>query len=218
MAAAGRCSAVARATEAHAAPVVARQHAALRSLPFTAVPQRGAAGRRQGGGAAAATRRRRCPAPAQALLGGLSAVFKNDPAERTRKQYQARVDAINALEPDMQKLSDGQLRELTQALKQRAAAGEGLDSLLVESFAVRALWRIRQRAGWRPGGGGTWGGRKARRYSQPGRPTQPPLTHARFAFRSACRPDAAGPAYFPLRSWCARRASGCWGCAPLTSS
>jgi len=72
----------------------------------------------------------------QALLGGLGSMFKNDPAERTRKAYQARVDAINALEPDMERLSDAQLRDLTQALKKRAAEGESLDSLLIESFAV----------------------------------------------------------------------------------
>lgn len=137
MATTARCAAAARATEALAAPVAARQHAALRPVPFTAVPQRGAAGRRQGsGGAAAAASRRRGTVRVQALLGGLGAMFKNDPAERTRKQYQARVDAINALEPDMERLSDAQLRELTQALKKRAAAGESLDSLLVESFAV----------------------------------------------------------------------------------
>lgn len=147
MATAGLCCSAARATEALAAPVAARQHAALKPLPFTAVPHRGAAGRRQGSGAAAApsATRRRGAARVQALLGGLGSMFKNDPAERTRKQYQARVDAINALEPDMQKLSDAQLRELTQALKQRAAAGEALDSLLVESFAVGGCHWTRNR-------------------------------------------------------------------------
>lgn len=93
------------------------------------------------GSSAAVSRRRQGrrhgAAPVQALFGGLSAVFKNDPSERTRKAYQARVDAINALEPGMQQLSDAQLRELTQALQKRAAGGEPLDSILVEAFAVR---------------------------------------------------------------------------------
>jgi preprotein translocase subunit SecA len=63
-------------------------------------------------------------------------VFKNDPAERTRKQYQDRVNQINALEPDMERLSDEQLRQLTQSLRQRAQGGEALDNLLVEAFAL----------------------------------------------------------------------------------
>lgn len=63
-------------------------------------------------------------------------IFKQDPAEKTRKQYQERVDAINALEPAMQSLSDEQLRAKTQEFKQRVAGGESLESLLPEAFAV----------------------------------------------------------------------------------
>ncbi|KAI3428100.1 hypothetical protein D9Q98_006483 [Chlorella vulgaris] len=70
------------------------------------------------------------------MLGGLGAFFRNDAGERTRKEYQDRVNQINALEPDMQRLSDEQLRQLTDSLKARAAGGESLDQLLVESFAV----------------------------------------------------------------------------------
>lgn len=110
-------------------PGTAWQHAPLaRGSP--AAPLAGGRRRRAGGS------RRRQAAPTQALLGGLAAVFKNDPAERTRKAYQPRVEQINALEPSMQQLSDEQLRELTAALQARAAKGEPLDSLLVESFAV----------------------------------------------------------------------------------
>lgn len=63
-------------------------------------------------------------------------IFKQDPSEKTRKQYQERVDAINALEPAMQALSDDQLRAKTQEFKQRVARGESLESLLPEAFAV----------------------------------------------------------------------------------
>lgn len=63
-------------------------------------------------------------------------IFKQDPSEKTRKQYQERVDAINALEPVMQALSDDQLRAKTQEFKQRVARGETLESLLAEAFAV----------------------------------------------------------------------------------
>jgi hypothetical protein len=63
-------------------------------------------------------------------------IFKQDPSEKTRKLYQERVDAINALEPGMQALSDDQLRAKTQEFKQRVARGETLESLLPEAFAV----------------------------------------------------------------------------------
>jgi preprotein translocase subunit SecA len=66
-------------------------------------------------------------------------IFKQDPSEKTRKQYQERVDAINALEPYMQSLSDDQLRAKTQEFKQRVARGETLESLLPEAFAVSTV-------------------------------------------------------------------------------
>ena len=68
-----------------------------------------------------------------------SAVFgflRGDAAEKTRKKYKALVDAINRLEPQMQKLSDQQLAEKTQQLKQKAQQNGGVDDLLVEAFAV----------------------------------------------------------------------------------
>lgn len=65
-------------------------------------------------------------------------LFKQDPSENTRKKYQARVDAVNALEPQMQALSDEKLREMTQKLKDRYQKGESLDALLPEAFAVSA--------------------------------------------------------------------------------
>lgn len=46
------------------------------------------------------------------------------------------VDKINALEPQMQSLSDEQLKAKTDEFKQRHQNGEALDALLVESFAV----------------------------------------------------------------------------------
>jgi preprotein translocase subunit SecA len=56
--------------------------------------------------------------------------------DRLVKQYFAQVAAINALEPEMQALSDEQLRAKTQAFKSRFQAGETLDQLLPEAFAV----------------------------------------------------------------------------------
>lgn len=68
-----------------------------------------------------------------------SAIFgflRGDAAEKTRKKYQAQVDAINRLEPQMQKLSDEELANKTQDLKQKAQKNGGVDDLLVEAFAV----------------------------------------------------------------------------------
>lgn len=67
---------------------------------------------------------------------GLTDIFSQDPAEKTRGKYQERVDAINALEKDIQALSDEQLREKTVEFKKRVENGESLDSLLNETFAV----------------------------------------------------------------------------------
>ncbi len=79
---------------------------------------------------------RRVVQPPSAVLGGLGKLFKADPSERTRKTYQDRVDAINALEPTMQGLSDAELRAKTEELKARVAQGASLDDVLVEAFAV----------------------------------------------------------------------------------
>ena len=56
--------------------------------------------------------------------------------EKTRKLYQAKVDAINKLEPSIQALSDDQLHAKTGELQQRIAGGASLDDVLVEAFAV----------------------------------------------------------------------------------
>ncbi|HEX8604300.1 MAG TPA: DEAD/DEAH box helicase, partial [Pseudoduganella sp.] len=65
----------------------------------------------------------------------LTAIFGSR-NQRLLKQYQKTVKAINALEPEYEKLSDAELQAKTPALKARVAAGETLDDLLVEAFAV----------------------------------------------------------------------------------
>ena len=52
------------------------------------------------------------------------------------KRIEKYVDAIEALDEKMQALSDEELRAKTQEFKDRLAAGETLDDLLVEAFAV----------------------------------------------------------------------------------
>ena len=56
--------------------------------------------------------------------------------ERLLKQLQKNVVKINAFEPKLQKLSDDQLKAKTGELRQRVAAGETLDQVLAEAFAV----------------------------------------------------------------------------------
>ena len=46
------------------------------------------------------------------------------------------VDAVNALEPNIQALSDDELRGQTELFRQRLANGEKLDDLLPEAFAT----------------------------------------------------------------------------------
>ncbi|MBC7547988.1 MAG: preprotein translocase subunit SecA, partial [Polaromonas sp.] len=56
--------------------------------------------------------------------------------DRLLKTYRKTIDQINGLEADYEKLSDDQLRDKTQVLKNRVAAGETLDMVLPEAFAV----------------------------------------------------------------------------------
>lgn len=56
--------------------------------------------------------------------------------DRLLKQYRRSVAKINALEPEMQALSDEALQSKTAEFKQRLAEGATLDELLVEAFAV----------------------------------------------------------------------------------
>jgi len=69
------------------------------------------------------------------LTNALKAVFgsRND---RLLKQYRRQVASINALEPQIQKLTDEQLAAKTPELKQKLANGAQLDDILPEAFAV----------------------------------------------------------------------------------
>ncbi|HQS59126.1 MAG: preprotein translocase subunit SecA [Gallionellales bacterium 35-53-114] len=65
----------------------------------------------------------------------LKSVFgsRND---RLLKQYRQTVIAINALEPQIEALTDDELRAMTANFRQRVQQGESLDALLPEAFAV----------------------------------------------------------------------------------
>ena len=56
--------------------------------------------------------------------------------DRLLKSYRKTVERINALETQYEKLDDEQLRAKTEEFKTRVAAGEALDEILPEAFAV----------------------------------------------------------------------------------
>ncbi|MBI3075235.1 MAG: preprotein translocase subunit SecA, partial [Parcubacteria group bacterium] len=63
-------------------------------------------------------------------------IFTKDAREKTRKEYEPTVRAVNAREPEMQKLTDTALREKTREFRERLKNGETLDTLLPEAFAA----------------------------------------------------------------------------------
>src|SRR5690606_19716950 len=63
------------------------------------------------------------------LLGG-------DSNERVLDQMRPLVDRVNALEPEVQPLSDEDLRARTDWLRERYRQGESLDDLLPDAFAT----------------------------------------------------------------------------------
>ena len=69
------------------------------------------------------------------ILNALTKVFgsKN---ERDLKRLQPRVERINALEPEIQAMSDDQLKAQSPKFKERIDQGESLDDLLPEAFAT----------------------------------------------------------------------------------
>ena len=77
------------------------------------------------------------------FFGGLTRAFERSLTSwfgssnaRYIKRLQPKVDAINALEPKYQAMSDEDLRNQTTEFRKRLAAGETLDDLLVEAFAL----------------------------------------------------------------------------------
>ena len=65
-------------------------------------------------------------------------------SERELKRVRPIADKVLALDPDMQKLSDAELKAKTAEFKERLKNGETLDDLLPEAFAVmrEASWRV----------------------------------------------------------------------------
>lgn len=76
-------------------------------------------------------------------MGFFSKLFGNHTDHELKRIYPI-VDKIEALEPQMQALSDDELRAKTAEFKERYNGGEELDSLLPEAFAAvrEASWRV----------------------------------------------------------------------------
>lgn len=70
------------------------------------------------------------------MIGALARKFFGSSNDRRVKGYQSRVNAINALEPELIKLSDDELKARTSDFKKQLAEGKTLDDLLVPAFAT----------------------------------------------------------------------------------
>ncbi|MDP7651307.1 MAG: preprotein translocase subunit SecA, partial [Rhodospirillales bacterium] len=70
------------------------------------------------------------------MLGAIARRLFGSANERYLKTLQSDVDAINAMESELEALSDDALRARTPALRQRLENGETKDDLLVEAFAT----------------------------------------------------------------------------------
>jgi preprotein translocase subunit SecA len=69
------------------------------------------------------------------MAGLLTRIF-GDGNKKQLNRIQKKVDQIEALEAQIEKLSDNELKEKTAEFKERFQNGESLDDLLVEAFAV----------------------------------------------------------------------------------
>ena len=67
---------------------------------------------------------------------GLIKTLVGSSNDRLLKQYRKVVSKVNAFEANLQALDDAALQAKTAEFKQRVAAGEALDDLAVEAFAV----------------------------------------------------------------------------------
>ena len=70
------------------------------------------------------------------MLSSLAKSLFGETSSKDIKRLQTQVDAINAAEPKYQVMSDDALKQMTEKLKGRHGAGESLDELLVDAFAV----------------------------------------------------------------------------------
>jgi preprotein translocase subunit SecA len=70
------------------------------------------------------------------MIGALARKFFGSANDRRVKGYQSRVNAINALEPEVAALSDEALQARTAEFRKQLAEGKTLDDILVPAFAT----------------------------------------------------------------------------------
>ena len=70
------------------------------------------------------------------MFAGLARKLFGSANDRRVKSYRPRVDEINALEGELEKLSDEALRARTDDFKKQLADGKTLDDILVPAFAT----------------------------------------------------------------------------------
>ena len=70
------------------------------------------------------------------MIGAVARKLFGSSNDRRIRTYRPRVDAINALEPELEQLSDEALRARTDAFKKQLADGATLDDVLVPAFAT----------------------------------------------------------------------------------
>ena len=70
------------------------------------------------------------------MFGALASRLFGTVNDRIVKRMRPTVEAINALEPDLEKLTDEELKARTAWFKKRLEDGETLDDLLVDAFAT----------------------------------------------------------------------------------
>lgn len=75
--------------------------------------------------------------------------FLSNPNDKELKRLSPGIGQVNRLEPDVQALDDGQLVAKSDEFRTRLGAGETVDDIQAEAFAVmrEAIWRqLGQRA------------------------------------------------------------------------
>ncbi|MEC8199490.1 MAG: preprotein translocase subunit SecA, partial [Pseudomonadota bacterium] len=70
------------------------------------------------------------------MIGGVLKKVFGSANDRMLARLKGEVDAINAFEPEVQKLSDEALKAQTDKFRERIKAGETLDKIMVEAFAT----------------------------------------------------------------------------------
>ncbi|MBI1385194.1 MAG: preprotein translocase subunit SecA [Rhizobiales bacterium] len=69
-------------------------------------------------------------------FGSITRKLFGDANERRVKTFASRVQAVNALEPELTRLTDAELKARTASFKAEIAAGKSLDDLLAPAFAT----------------------------------------------------------------------------------